>query len=506
MYHSKKPEKIRVVFDCSAQFQGMSLNSELLQGPDLTNNLVGILLRFRQDPVAVMGDVQSMFHQVRVPVEDRDFLWFLWWPGGNLAKSLEEYRMTVHLFGAVSSPSCVNFAMRRNAEDHQHEFSPEVVSTVLKNFYVDDCLKSLPSSHEAIKHVCDLCNLMNKGGFNLTEWVSNDRLVLESVPVEDRAKGTKELDLTCDALPVERALGVSWFVEADQFGFKVFIKDRPCTRRGIFSVISSLYDPLGMAASFILPAKLLLQDLCRRGLGWDDEVPDLHLTRWRAWVDDLPKISGIAIERCVKPVKSSDIASCQIHHFCDASQVAYGAVLYLRLVDMQRWIFCSFLIGKSRLAPLKVTTIPRLELTAATVSVQLNKIWTKELQIPINKVTFWTDSMTVIRYIANESKRFHTYVANRIAFIREESSPSQWRYIDSKSNPADEASRGVTANVFVRNGHWLKGPVFLLTTESEWEDHVQESAELTENDPEIKKEPNHSLYPPAKFIQALFVS
>ena len=97
--------------------------------------------------------------------------------------------------------------------------------------------------------------------------------------------------------------------------------------------------------------------------------------------------------------------------------------------------------------------------------------------------------MTVIRYIANESKRFHTYVANRVAFIREESSPSQWRYIDSKSNPADEASRGVTADVFVRNGRWLKGPVFLLTTESEWADHVQESAELTENDPEIKKEP-----------------
>ena len=152
--------------------------------------------------------------------------------------------MTVHLFGAVSSPSCVNFAMRRNAEDHQHEFSPEVVSTVLKNFYVDDCLKSLPSSHEAIKHVCDLRNLMNKGGFNLTKWVSNDRLVLESIPVEDRAKGTKELDLTCDVLPVERALGVSWFVEADQFGFKVFIKDRPCTRRGILSAVSSLYGEL----------------------------------------------------------------------------------------------------------------------------------------------------------------------------------------------------------------------------------------------------------------------
>ena len=112
-----------------------------------------------------------------------------------------------------------------------------------------------------------------------------------------------------------------------------------------------------------------------------------------------------------------------------------------------------------------------------------------ELQIPIDKVSFWTDSMTVIRYIANESKRFHTYVANRVAFIREESSPFQWRYINSKSNPADEASRGVTADVFVHDGRWLKGPVFLLTTECEWAHHVQESAKLTENDPEIKQEP-----------------
>ena len=157
-------------------------------------------------------------------------------------------------------------------------------------------------------------------------------------------------------------------------------RDRPCTRRGILSAVSSLYDLLGMAAPFILPAKLLLQDLCRRGLGWDEEVPDLHLNRWRAWVDDLPKISRIAIERCVKPVESSDITSRQIRHFCDASQVAYGAVSYLRLVDMQGRIFCSFLIGKSRLAPLKITTIPRLELTAATVSVSYT-----HLTLPTNR-------------------------------------------------------------------------------------------------------------------------
>ena len=156
VYHQKKLDEIRGVFDCSAQYRGTSLNSELFQGPDLTNSLVGVLIRFRQDPVAAMGDVQSMFHQVRVPASDRGLLRFLWWPNGNLDQELQEYRMTVHLFGAVSSPSCTNYAMRRNAEDHKHQFPPEVVSTVLRNFYVDNGLKSFPSSSEAVTHVDDL--------------------------------------------------------------------------------------------------------------------------------------------------------------------------------------------------------------------------------------------------------------------------------------------------------------------------------------------------------------
>ena len=427
VYRQKKLDKIRVVFYCSAQYRGTSLNSELFQGPDLTNSLVGVLIRFRQDPVEAMGDVQSMFHQVCVSESDRDLLWFLWWPNGNLDQELQEYRMTVHLFGAVSSPSCANFTMRRNAEDHKHEFAPEVVCTVLRNFYVDDCLKSLPSSNEAVTHVDDLRRLMFKGGFNLTKWISNDREVLESIPVEDRTKDIKELDLTKDALPTERALGVSWFVETDTFGFKISVKERPYTRRGILSVVSSVYDPLGMAAPLILPAKLLLQDLCRKGLGWDDEIPSSFLPRWRMWLDGLPKLSQLSVDRCVRPIDFGNVVSRQIHHFCDASQSAYGAVSYLRLVNSDGQVHCSFLIGKSRLAPLKQTTIPRLELAAATVSIRLNKVLSKEFELPVDTITFWKDSMTVIRYIGNESKRFHTYVANRVSFIREDSSPSQWR-------------------------------------------------------------------------------
>ena len=185
------------------------------------------------------------------------------------------------------------------------------------------------------------------------------------------------------------------------------------------------------------------------------------------WLNGLTKLSQLSVDRCVRPIDFGNVVSRQIPHFCDASQSAYGAVSYLRLVNSDGQVHCSFLIGKSRLAPLKQTTIPRLELAAATVSICLNKVLSKEFELPVDTITFGTDSMTVLRYTGNKSKRFHTYVANRVAFVREDSSPSKWRYIDTKSNPADDASRGVTANAFIQNNRWIKGPAFLLGPESQ---------------------------------------
>ena len=160
VYHPHKPDKIRVVFDCSANFKGLSLNSMLHKGPDLTNSLVGVLTRFREDRVAVMADIEAMFYQVRVPDRDSSFLRFLWWEDGNMAHEVQEYQMIVHLFGAISSSACANFALRRTAEDNKSCFPPEVINTVKKNFYVDDCLKSLTSEATAIAHVTNLQALL----------------------------------------------------------------------------------------------------------------------------------------------------------------------------------------------------------------------------------------------------------------------------------------------------------------------------------------------------------
>ncbi|XP_070569421.1 uncharacterized protein [Ptychodera flava] len=287
VYHPKKPEKIRVVFDCSAKFQGVSLNNLLLQGPDLTDNLLGVLLRFRQEPIALMADIEAMFHQ---------------------------------------------------------------------------------------------------------------------------------------------------------------------------------------------------------RYGWDAKIKEDDRKKWLRWLSDLPKLENVSTQRCYKPADFGEVKVREIHHFSDASEYGYGVASYIRLINENGRIHCAFLMGKARVAPLKKITIPRLELTAATVAVRMNRMLEEELDIKNDKVYFWTDSTSVIKYCANETSRFHTFVANRINIIREGSDSKQWKYVDTKSNPADDASRGLTVDKFLQNKRWLRGPDFLWKRESEWPTQQDISRALCNKDPEVKRE------------------
>ncbi|CAG2211230.1 unnamed protein product [Mytilus edulis] len=485
IYHNKKPNKIRVVFDCSASYMGVSLNALLLQGPDLANNLIGVLLRFRTEKVALQGDIESMFYQVKVPLKDRNLLRFLWWPNGDMNSEPEVYRMTVHIFGATSSPSVCNFALRQTAQNYGNQFEPQVAETILNNIYVDDCLVSTESDEKAISLVDGVRSLCTKGGFNMTKWTSTSSTVVKSIPDKSRTKNTNQLDFENES-SIERALGVSWYIDRDVFGFQINTNDHPHTKRGILSVVSSVYDPLGIASPFVLIGRSILQNLCKQQVDWDEEINETDEKKWISWLNQLNELHNVKIDRCYKPPNFENVMSTQIHCFSDASDIGYGMVFYLRLIDKTGRIHCSFVLGKSRVAPLKTITVPRMELTAAARAVRLSKVILQELNYNIDKVFFWTDSMTVLRYIFNRNSRYHTFVANRLALIHEATDNAQWNYVNTKQNPADFASRGMTISKFQQNPQWIRGPDYLWLPECEWP-QVCMDLKFPDNDSEVKR-------------------
>ena len=272
---------------------------------------------------------------------------------------------------------------------------------MLKNFYVDDCLKSVKSSDAAVILRNQLCELLLKGGFRLTKWSCNAKDVLETIPMTDRAPSILDLDLNADELPIERTLGVQWNMETDMFTFKMLTKDKPYTRRGILSVTSSIYDPLGFVSPVVLPPKKLIQDLCKQGLGWDEKIGEEETARWEKWLSGLPKLSHISVPRCLKPTNFGTAEVTQLHHFADASQIAYGTLSYAIFVNEDKNVHCSFLVGKSRLAHIKPMTIPRLELSAAVLAVKFERCLREELEMKIDESVFWSDSTAVLQYIKN---------------------------------------------------------------------------------------------------------
>ncbi|XP_030581071.1 uncharacterized protein LOC115777334 [Archocentrus centrarchus] len=465
--HPRKPEKVRVVFDCAAKYDGVSLNDVVHQGPDLTNKLITVLIRFRQGPIAMMADIEGMFNQIYVTPDHRDILRFLWWKDHDQRNEVVTYRMTSHLFGGVWSPSAASFALRKCASDHAHLYDADTISTVERNFYVDDCLKSSDSPQQAIHLAAQLTNLLKQGGFHLTKWTSNSAEVLKSIPEQEHAKRSPSLDLDQDP-PMERALGVLWDIKNDCLTFSVNVKGKPSTKRGMLSTISSVYDPLGLAGPFILRGKALFQSLCRMKLGWDETIPSKIAEQWGRWLDDLPRLCKLQIPRCLRPtVYTVPSVTMQLHHFSDASELGYGAVSYLRLVCHNN-IYCNIIMSRNRLAPVKTTTIPRLELAAAVVAVQLDLKIHQSFELPLLDSVFWTDSTIVLHYIRNEDKRYQTFVANRISQIHEVSAASQWKYICTEHNPADDVSRGLSAEELASKECWHKGPAFLWQREEFW--------------------------------------
>ncbi|XP_068716398.1 uncharacterized protein [Montipora foliosa] len=341
------PNKSKVEYDAAAVWGGTSLNKELVQGPQLNNSLIGVLFRFRKEEIAVASDIESMFHRVGCVDRDKDALRFLWWSDG-LNESPSDHKMKVHLFGKADSPCIAAWTLQRTATDNATEFGNDVCDIVRKNFYVDDCLFSVPTAEEAIGASLQLMQMLRRGNFRLTKFISNYLKVLKAVPAEERT--VKSLDL--DKLPLERTLGLHWDTETGTLAVKVSLshgKANCHTRRDCLSKLCSTFDPLGLICPVLLPAKRLMQKTWQLQLDWDDSLPEGLLEGWTRWKEEPLLLNHLSIPRCyfsgdqpfwLEPIWNppprnpgyalSRDASFELHHFSDASEYGYGTVCYLR--------------------------------------------------------------------------------------------------------------------------------------------------------------------------------
>ena len=306
--HHPKKEKLRLVYDASAKYHNTSLNQNLLSGPDLNQELRGVLHRFREEKIAIICDVESMFNNFSVPPRDRDLLRFFWFEDNNPEMDIVQYRAKSHIFGCTSSPSVASYCMRFAT------MLPDAVpyemgrAFIQNNFYVDDGISSVGTVPDAITTINEARCILGQYNIRLHKILSNSCEVLAAFPESERAKGCHSLEY--EEIPSHRTLGVYWDPVEDAFKIEVSIPDKPFTKRGILAVINSLFDPLGMIAPIsltgrliqrmVLPVKEKMTDELAK-CGWDDILPNKYLEIWENWKKTLEELVVINLSRCCIP-------------------------------------------------------------------------------------------------------------------------------------------------------------------------------------------------------------
>ena len=341
--------------DAAAEFHGISLNKELLTGPDLLNLLVGVIMRFCVHPIAIAADIEAMFHQVRTSAEDADSLRFLW--------EGEVYQTLVHVFGKKDSPTIANYVVKRTARDNHDKFSALAFESALRAFYVDDYLKSVSTVEEAAILCTEMVGLMNLGGMKLCKFQSNCKEALEKLPANALSpSATRQIE---DESQLDRALGIIWDAESDCFTFQFHVLDLPASKRGILKTAAKLFDPLGWVLPFTLVARIIIQLLWRLGCDWDELIDDETKKQWEQWLEGAKQISRVKIPRQFIKFQDRSVTSVQLHVFCDASEDAYGCCAYVRFSFKTGEHESRLVMAKSRLAPIKTVSLPKLETNGA---------------------------------------------------------------------------------------------------------------------------------------------
>ncbi|XP_063993672.1 uncharacterized protein LOC135171214 [Diachasmimorpha longicaudata] len=450
--------KVRVVFDGSSKTStGVSLNETLHVGPTIQDDIFSLLLRFRLYPYVLTGDIEKMYRQVLVRPEDRLYQRILWRNGKEPVRTFELNTVT---FGLSAAPYLAIRCLHQLANDEGHRY-PAAAKVLQRDLYVDDLLTGTQTREEALELRENLNNLVKLGGFNLRQWASNDPSILA-----DLAPDSVNQHLQIGDSTTLKTLGIYWNSAADTITYAAKISTNAIiTKRFVLSETAKIFDPLGLLSPVVIRPKMIMQKIWTLKIGWDTPLPSEVQSEWFQFYDQLHLISKMTFPRLALQEKFREI---QLHGFSDASEEAYGACVYLRSVGSNGEVNTALLCAKSRVAPLKRLTIPKLELCGAQLLIKLMQGIKRTMTINIDRIVYWTDSTIVLHWIHTPAHQLQTFVSNRVANIQARSEPADWRHVRTHENPADLVSRGQDIKDFITSNIWFEGPSWLQAEENSW--------------------------------------
>lgn len=476
-HHCIEKKKSRIVFDASCKTdKGISLNQVQMLGERLQRDLHEVVMRLRRHRIALCADITKMYNQVKLSREQWNLQRIFW--RENRHEPLREYWLTVVFFGSTSSAHLAVRSMVQAAREAKERF-PEAANVIENDFYMDDCTTGQDDEEKAIKLAKEMKTILAGAGFNLCQWKSNSVQVMKEMQSE-----LDQSSILFSDEEVSSILGLKWLISKDQFTFVVKTISESTgvlTKRKITSLVARIYDPIGCITPVIIIGRIIGQDLWRLGIQWDKEVPPEIESRWKKYWCEIKQLENFRIDRWLRTESDTVV---EIHGFCDASSMAYGAVLYVRSVQADGIGEARLLISKGRVAPLKTVTIPRLELSAAELLGRLLTYVKTSMEWPNASYFLWTDSSAVLGWIEKTPRDLKVFVGNRVASIQRNTETNRWHYINTKENPADLLSRGLLPSEIVGNKLWLHGPEWLKLPQSEW----PKRNPLNSHSPEVQNE------------------
>ena len=370
--NKQKPDKIRRVTNAASKYKGISLNDALRTGPDLLCNLHGLLLRFKQYSLAITADIEAMFMQIGIQPQAQNYLRFLWTENGN--ERIFKYNRLI--FGATCSPSCAIFVLKKCAKDNKQEH-PEAHISIKQQFCMNDFKQTYVSEGEARRNAQEIKTVLHTGGFKLTKFLSNKPAALEKLLEEDKAE-----------LKAQRILGQTWDPKTDKLMFakpKLLYTGQQMTQRKVLSMAASLFDPVGLISPFAIRIRCILHRIIKEGRNWDQLVSECFQQELQEWMDELNSMTSIQIPRSMIPNTNG---THQLHTFTDASMSAIAAIVYVRTTNADGSCTSQYVISKTKVAPIKQLSIPKLELEAATLGAELAGFCESEMTTTITPKHF----------------------------------------------------------------------------------------------------------------------